>query len=99
MTDMPFREISIHAFLVLSFLPNLTSAGNQFYIVETSHNEERIQGQDQPMENGHDYSETYELEGENSDLKQLGISASDYAELTYAYGALGYDYNSPGKET
>merc|ERR1711974_124754 len=96
-TDMPFREISIHAFLVLSFLPNLTSAGNQFYIVETSHNEERIQGQDQPIENGHDYSETYELEGENSDLKQLGISASDYAEMTYAYGALGYDYNSPGK--
>ena len=96
---MSLAEISIHTFLFLSFLPILTSAGNKFYLVETSHNAERIQDPDQPIENGHDYSETYEPGGESDDLKQLGISASDYAELTYAYGALGYDYNNPGKET
>ena len=96
---MSLAEISIHTFLFLSFLPILTSAGNKFYLVETSHNAERIQDPDQPIENGHDYSETYEPGGERDDLEQLGISASDYAELTYAYGALGYDYNSPGKGT
>ena len=92
---MSFGELSIQFFLLLSFLPNLTSTGNKFYLVETLNNAERTRDQDEPRENGHDYSETYEPEGERNYPE---ISAKDYAELTYAYGALGYDY-SLGKET
>ena len=92
---MSFGELSIQFFLLLSFQPDLTSTGNKFYLVETLNNAERTRDQDEPRENGHDYSETYEPEGERNYPE---ISAKDYAELTYAYGALGYDY-SLGKET
>ena len=90
---MSFGEISIHIFLLLSFLPNLTSTDGKFYLVETLNNAETTRDELGPRENGQDYSETYE-----PDLDELGVSANDYAELTYAYGALGYDY-SLGKET
>ena len=96
---MSFREISIHLFLLLSFVPNLTSADNKFYLVQTLSNAERTRDEYGPGETGNDYSETYKPKGDNVDLNQLGVSANDYAELTYAYGALGYDYNSPGEET
>merc|ERR1711872_1097776 len=88
--DMSFGELSIQFFLLFSFLSNLTSTGNKFYLVETLNNAERTKNQDEPRENGHDYSETYEPEGERNYPE---ISAKDYAELTYAYGALGYDYS------
>ena len=91
---MSFGEISIHIFLLLSFLPNLTSTDGKFYLVETLNNAETTRDELGPRENGQDYSETYE-----PNLDELGVSANDYAELTYAYGALGYDYNSPGEET
>ena len=92
---MSFGEISIHIFLLLGFVPNLASTDNKFYLVETLNNEERTRDELGPRETGVDYSET----DEPDDLAKLGVSANDYAELTYAYGALGYDYNSPGKET
>ena len=95
---MSFGEISIHIFLLLCFVPNLASTDNKFYLVETLNNEERTRDELGARETGVDYSET----DEPDDLAKLGVSANDYAELTYAYGALwpgGYDYNSPGKET
>ena len=92
---MSFGEIPIQiCFLLLSFLPNLALTGNKFYLVETLHNAERTTDQEPPRETGQDYSQTYETEGEKD---YPDISARDYAELTYAYGALGYDY-SLGKE-
>ena len=95
---MSFGEISLHIFLLHVFVPNLASADNKFYLVETLNNEEGTRDELGTRETGVDYSET----DEPDDLHELRVSANDYAELTYAYSALwpvGYDYNSPGKET